>query len=372
MREVAFDWPLLCQVIMKILFLIPYPLAESPSQRFRFEQYSTILIKQGHNLHFQSFFNSHNWLLFFKKGKILNKFIALAKGFIKRGIVLFKVHRYDIIFIHREAAPLGPPLIEWALAKILRKKIIFDFDDAIWLTDRPKESWILRTLKWRSKVALICRWSYKVSCGNDYLCAYALQFNQHVIRNPTTIDTSRVHNPDFFRRPVSEKITIGWTGSHSTLKYLKEFEPVLKKLEKTHDHINFLVIADKRPLFSSDILTFIPWSKRSEIEDLMRIDIGIMPLPDDEWANGKCGFKALQYMALEIPTVASPVGVNTTIIEDGVEGFLCSTPDSWFDRLNDLIANERLRKEIGKEGRKKVIRSYSVISNVSTFLSLFE
>lgn len=119
-------------------------------------------------------------------------------------------------------------------------------------------------------------------------------------------------------------------------------------------------------------LVFKPWKKETEIEDLALFDIGIMPLPDDTWAKGKCGFKALQYLAMEIPAVVSPVGVNSKIIEHGGNGFCCTTEEEWFEVLEILILNEAGRKIMGERGRRKVIEHYSVLSNSATFLSLFE
>ncbi len=357
---------------VKILFLVPYPLKASPSQRFRFEQYFSILESKSYTYEVQSFLNSHNWQLFFKPGKAVLKAIALLNGFLKRCAMLFKAPAYDFIFIHREVTPIGPPVFEWLLIKILQKKIIYDFDDAIWLTDRAGESFFLKIGKWRSKVKSICRWSYKVSCGNDYLCQYALQFNRKVFNNPTTIDTVHLHNPAFYLREKREnKINIGWTGSHSTLKYLHEVEEILRKIISENNNINVVIIADKRPNISIPY-EFIPWNADSEIKDLLTIDIGIMPLPDDEWAKGKCGFKALQYMALDIPAVVSPVGVNTLIIDHNRNGFLASTKEEWYNHLNQLIHKEELRKKIGASGRKKVEEYYSVNANSRLFLSLFE
>ncbi len=357
---------------MKILFILPYPIYEAPSQRFRFEQYFSLLEKEGHQFETHSFLSLKDWKLFFKKGQSVKKMLTLIRGYLKRIEALFSATKFDFIFIHREATPLGPPVVEWILAKVLHKKIIYDFDDAIWLTDRKDESGILRLLKWRSKVKSICRWSYKVSCGNGYLQGYALQFNPKSIINPTTIDCENMHTvAGIYPTTNSEKVIIGWTGSHSTLKYLESLEPVLKKIEVTFDQVNFLVIADQPPSLNLQRLDFIPWKVSSEIEDLSKIDIGIMPLPDDEWAKGKCGFKALQYMALEIPTLASPVGVNQQIIDPGVSGFLCSTQEDWLEAIGLLIQNKELRKSIGKNGRRKVMESYSVLSNSANFLSLF-
>jgi glycosyltransferase involved in cell wall biosynthesis len=354
---------------MKILFLAPYPLKLSPSQRFRFEQYFSLLTSHGYHFHVQTFLDSHNWQFFFNKGKSLAKILALARGFARRFLILFTLHRYDRVLIHREAAPLGPPVFEWLIAKVWRKKIIYDFDDAIWLTDRKSESWALRVLKWRTKVGSICKWSYRVSCGNAYLSEFARQFNSRVVFNPTTVDTDNLHLPRKFNN--SNALVIGWTGSHSTLKYLKEVEPVLQSIEERFPNVNMLVIADKNPHLELARFDFKPWNPATETSDLAPIDIGIMPLPFDEWSKGKCGFKALQYMAMAIPTVASPVGVNTKIIDHNLNGFLANGADEWRESLIRLIEDSDLRARLGQAARLKVVQHYSVSSNSDNFLSLF-
>jgi hypothetical protein len=160
----------------------------------------------------------------------------------------------------------------------------------------------MKLLKWRSKVESICQWSHKVSCGNEYLCAFAKKFSAYVILNPTTIDTQHRHNRTLYEQIPADgdKVVIGWTGSHSTLKYLKDIEPVLQKIEIKFPVVRFMVIADQKPSLTLESLTYIRWIEKTEIEDLLKFDIGIMPLPGHEWAKGKCGFKALQYMALGI------------------------------------------------------------------------
>ena len=167
-------------------------------------------------------------------------------------------------------------------------------------------------------------------------------------------------------------MTIGWTGSHSTLKYLKAIIPVLQSLEQKYSQIQFLVIADRDPQLPLQRYRFAKWRRETEITDLASIDIGIMPMPDDEWTRGKCGFKALQYMAMEIPAVVSPVGVNKEIIENGVAGFLCESPDEWFTALESLLLHAEIRMVMGLRGRRKIISSYSVASNSANFLSLFQ
>jgi glycosyltransferase involved in cell wall biosynthesis len=357
---------------MNVFFLFPYPLSESPSQRFRFEQYFTLLEKSGAVCRKQSFWGIKTWRVLYKNGHTLQKVIGFLTGILKRILLLIKIGSADYVFIHREIVPVGPPVFEWVIAKIFRKKIIYDFDDAIWLPNTSAENRIVSFIKWHSKTQLICKWSYRVSCGNNYLADFAKQFNRDVVFNPTTIDTEGHHNPAHYPRHSNGKITVGWTGSHSTLKYIDVVIPVLQQLEKKYGAIfQFVVIANKKPELRLNNLVFIPWKEQTEIKDLSIIDIGIMPLTDDIWAKGKCGFKALQYMALQIPAVVSPVGVNTEIIDSGINGFLCSTEQEWFNAIDKLILDENLREQVGAAGRKKVIERYSVLSNSSTFLSLF-
>lgn len=359
---------------MKILFLVPYPLERAPSQRFRFEQYFGALTDAGHSYNVQSFLSHDGWNIIYSKGHVLRKVLAVAAGFFKRAVAVIESTGYDIIFIHREAAPVGPPVVEWLIAKVLGKKIIYDFDDAIWLTDRSTEGGLARTMRGRSKVASICRWSFRVSCGNEYLCSYARQFNQNVILNPTTIDTE-YHFPSRkeANNNINDNIIIGWTGTHSTLFYLKEIIPALQHTENKFPAVIFRVISNREPeLPMLRSVRYTPWEKEKEIHDLSEIDIGIMPLNDDDWAKGKCGFKALQYMALEIPAVVSPAGVNSTIVQHGVDGLICKSTAEWINALERLVGDAEFRKKIGKAGRKKVQENYSVSSNTLNFLSLFE
>lgn len=355
----------------KVLFLVPYPLGEAPSQRFRFEQYFGILHEHGLTFHVQSFLTKNNWRIFYGKSNPIAKAIALMGGFARRFIALFHALSYDFIFIHREAAPIGPPFFEFVLSKILRRKIIYDFDDAIWLTDKVNEGFIEKTIRWRGKVKWIGKWSYKVSCGNEYLRTYAARFNNNAFLIPTTIDTENGHALSLkTKKRGDEKIIIGWTGSRTTLKYLRLLEKDLQLLEEKYPHVEFHVIADEKPELAMKRIQFKPWSQQTEVTDLAAFDIGIMPLPNDEWSKGKCGFKALQYMSMEVATVASPVGVNPTIIKNNVNGLLAKD-DEWIQQLSLLIENQNLRMNLGKQGRLTVEKFYSVNSTKEKFLKLF-
>jgi glycosyltransferase involved in cell wall biosynthesis len=357
---------------LTVFFICPYPLGQAASQRFRFEQYFSTLKEKGIEFETFPFWSLSPWSILYKDGFGLKKAIFLLVGFFKRFFLLFSLFRSEYIFIHREATPIGPPWFEWIVARILRKKMIYDFDDAIWLPNTSSENTIASRLKWHKKVAKICKWSHSVSCGNQYLCDFAKQYNKQVYLNPTTIDTENIHNPSLYSPKMkSDNVTIGWTGTHSTLKYLEPIIPVIKSLEKKFQGLRFVVIADKNPRYDFSSFCYVPWNKQSEIQDLLQFDIGLMPLRADLWANGKCGFKALQYMAIQVPSIASPVGVNTSIIENGKDGFLCYSEDEWYNTLSMLIEDNNLRKNIGENGRNKIINHYSVTSNANNFLSLF-
>ena len=354
----------------RILFLSPYPFDTAPGQRFRYEQYFDVLTKAGMKWDRYAFLDERSNRVLYKRKKTIRKILGVVSGFLKRPFHLIRSMSYDYVFVFRELTPIGPPIYEWILAKVLRKRIIYDFDDAIWISNTSEfDSWIAG-LKWNSKVASICRWSYKVSCGNQYLCDYARAYNKNVVCNPTTIDTENRH--DRVKEQNTDRIVIGWTGTHSTLKYLELILPVLEQLASEYDRLEFVVIANKEPDFVLPRLRFIPWNKESEIEDLLTINIGVMPLTDDKWSEGKCGFKALQYMSLGVPAVVSPVGVNKEIVDQGSSGFLCATDKEWTDALRMLIQSDELRREMGRAGRRKVIYKYSVASNTDNFLSLFE
>ncbi|MFZ6014452.1 MAG: glycosyltransferase family 4 protein [Bacteroidota bacterium] len=357
---------------VSILFICPYPTGESPSQRFRFEQYFELLRKQPYQIEVQTFWSAKAWSALYKEGHVIQKIFGLLGGYCRRFFMLSRLQRFDFVFIHREAAPLGPPIWEWIAAKILKRKIIYDFDDAIWLPNTSEENRWVAWIKWHTKVSSICRWSYKVSCGNHFLCEYARRFNSQVIYNPTTIDTESLHNPHVYpAREARSKVVIGWTGSHSTLAYLSLIKNVLHRLESEYNNLEIIIIANKQPDLGLKTVRFIPWNKNQEGEDLMKIDIGIMPLSDDIWSRGKCGFKALQYLALGIPTIASPVGVNTDIIEHGKNGYLCTTDEEWFLAFQQLIANEKIRHAMGQHGQRFVQEHYSVVSNSTNVLRLF-
>ena len=356
---------------MRILFLVPYPPGRAPSQRFRFEQYLEALTEAGHSYRLESFLSVATWDILYKPGQTLAKVRGIVAGFGRRLALLGQVPAYDLVFIHREAAPIGPPVLEWVIAKVLRKRIIYDFDDAIWLKDPAGESGFIGRLKWQQKVSSLCRWAWKNSCGNTYLCSYARQFNAIAVLNPTTLDTNRLHNQ--VRDQLQPgRLVIGWTGTHTTLRHLDLIWPVLRRLEAEGHDFEFCVIANQPPIDPGlRGFRFQPWHRATEIADLLTFHVGLMPLVDDPWARGKCAFKALQYMALGIPALVSPVGMNTEVVADGQNGFVCATPGQWYTALQQLLAQPTLRAELGVAARRTIVERYSVEANTLNFLALF-
>lgn len=354
-----------------ILFLDMHREGRSPSQRFRYEQYLPLLRKNGFRVHHSFLLNENDDKIFYSQGKYLGKAWILLKSIAKRWGDVARAGKYDFIFIQREVFMLGTTFFETLLSRS-KAKIIFDFDDSIWLhqvsSTSPNKK--LNFLKDPGKTARIISLADCVVAGNQHLADYALQFNPTVKIIPTTIDTE-LYLPK--EKKNNSVVTIGWSGSKTTIDHFKEALPALEVIKNKYgNRVTITVIGDNQYRNEKLGITGKAWSLSNEIDDLLTFDIGIMPLPDDEWSKGKCGLKGLQYMALEIPTLMSPVGVNKEIIQHGKNGFLCSTTEEWIKYLDGLINEPELRKRIGVQGRIQVIHSYSVLANSKIFLSLFE
>lgn len=291
-------------------------------------------------------------------------------AFLKRFIDVFKIKNYDAVYLSRESCFFGPPIFEYIIFKIYKKKVMFDFDDAIWLPNFSEANRMWRWLKYPGKTNFFLKNAFVVIAGNKYLAAYAKKFNRNVNIIPTTIDT--LYHANNKTRHNRDKIIIGWTGSETTIKYFeREKEMIFAMIKKYPNSLEFRVISNKPSVLKHDQITFVAWNKETEVEDVAAFDIGIMPLPDDEWAKGKCGFKGLQYMSLGIPAVVSPVGVNNEIIKNGTNGFFADSSLEWNNVLSKLIEDASLRENIGKEGRKTIENFYSVNAQQEKYLKIF-
>lgn len=350
-----------------ILFIASHRLNRSPSQRYRFEQYFSYFSKNGYHCRLSYLISKEDDEPFYSPGNFLRKGWILLKSFKKRMQDRFRYNDYDIVFVQREAIMVGMTWFERSI-KRSKAKYIFDFDDSIWLMDTSEGNKKFEWLKDPEKTARNIRHADLVLAGNAYLADYARHYNPHVKIIPTTIDT------DFHMPLPSEKkdIIIGWSGSHTTIKHFEFALPYLRIIKDKYPRVKFRVIGDEAYINEELGIQGIAWSASTEVEMLNTFSIGIMPLPNDEWAKGKCGLKGLACMACEIPVVMSPVGVNTEIINHGQNGFLASTTDEWVKYLSQLIEDESLRFRIGKAARQTVIEKYSVLSQRENYLDAFK
>ena len=353
----------------RLLYIAPHRPGRSPGQRFRFEQFINYFIEQGFDITFSSVINPWDDKIFYQKGKYIFKIWIGFKAFFIRLRDVLRANQYDIVLVYREAHFIGSTIFERLFAKS-RAKLVFDFDDAIWLNDTSDGNRNLRWLKKPEKTGKIVKLSDLVITGNSYLANYAHIFNQNVLIIPTTINTN-YHKT--FKQTTKTPICIGWTGSSTTIKHFDLAVPFLKRLKEIYkETISFKIIVDI-DYYQPDLnLKSTRWTEETEISELDKIDIGIMPLPDDNWSKGKCGFKGIQYMALEKPTVMSPVGVNVDIINDGKNGYLASSDKEWIEKLSALIESEELKQKIGKAGRKTIVEKYSLDSQKEIFVGALE
>jgi len=354
--------------LKRILFIASHRKDRAPNQRFRFEQYFSYLEKHGYQCELAPLITASEDKLFYSPGGYFGKALIALRAFLRRLKNVLNRNQYDIIFIAREAFMTGSIFFEQAFRKS-RAKIIFDFDDSIWIDVVSENNKSLGWLKDASKTSRIITLADMVFAGNAFLADYARQFNSHVAIIPTTIDTD-LYRPQY--NADKRQVIIGWSGSTSTIEHFVLAVPALKKIKERYgDKVQFKVIGNGNYRNEELQIQGLPWQHATELDDLRSIDIGIMPLPDSEWANGKCGLKGLQYMALEIPTIMSPVGVNREIIQDGINGFLAETSGEWVEKLSRLIDDPAKRVLMGKAGRKTVEEQYSVKSEQQHYLKLF-
>jgi glycosyltransferase involved in cell wall biosynthesis len=343
--------------LKRILFIVNHRLNRSPGQRFRFEQYLSCLTESGFEYVISNFINEEDDKMLYTSGNYYSKLKLERKSRSVRKVDVKRANQFDIIFIYREALLTGSTFFEKEFSRS-KAKVVFDFDDAVWLPNVSSGNKILQVLKKPEKTSEIIQFSDMVFAGNSYLADYASNYCKNVKIIPTTIDT------EYHKRKNQnngKRVCIGWTGTQTTLKYLDALKGVFKTLSLKYGSQIFLkVICDQPWEFDGIELKYEKWTQENEIEQLEEIDIGIMPLTDDEWSRGKCGFKGLQYMAMESATIMSPVGVNIEIIENGKNGFLAGTETEWIEQISRLIENKELRLQLGKEGRKTIENKYSV------------
>jgi L-malate glycosyltransferase len=353
----------------KILFVCPYPENVAPSQRLKFEQYYQYFRDAGYEVATSSFINEAFWNIIYKKGNFFKKAWYSFTGYLTRLRDLLRLRKYHVVYIHLWVTPFGPPVFEWLFNKVA-KKVIYDIDDLVYLGDvKSKAHPVVNFIKGRKKPIFLMKSADHVVTCTPYLDKFVRKLNEHTTDISSTIDTAAyIPKSDY---SSNKKIIIGWSGSHSTSKYLHLLDDVFIALAKTHS-FQLLVMGDPDFRIQGVDVKAIPWKEEYEIETIRSFDIGVYPLPDEEWVLGKSGLKALQYMACGVPTVATAIGTIFRIIENGENGWLVNSNEEWMQSLVQLISSEQLRKEMGNNAVKTVEEKYSVKATKSTYLSILD
>jgi glycosyltransferase involved in cell wall biosynthesis len=345
---------------MKILFLPGS--YNSPAARFRVWQFVEPLREMGHEVTVRVLKPERPWSSSAKSRavRVIHNKVAMVQRIFSALTMLRDAGKFDVVFMNRDIVPEEKI---WFLERYLFKRnprLIFDFDDAIHLSGNRAEK-LRKTLPQFA-------W---ITPGNETLAEFARPINSKVTILPTVVDTVRY-------QPVSQRVPgplrIGWSGSRSTVKFcLPLIKDVLPRIAAVHD-IEFVVIADVPPEFDlPDVkVRFIPWSPETEVESLLQIDIGLMPLNDEPFERGKCGAKAILYMAAGIPSLVSPVGVNQEIIAHGIHGFHCVTDEEWLKYAILLLQDPELRERMGVAARQRAEDHYSVSSLLPKMLDVFQ
>jgi glycosyltransferase involved in cell wall biosynthesis len=325
--------------------------------RYRLVKFAGMLTEEGHRCVVCLPSSVKLWQRLWDRGNLATKLLYVLLAACRRAIQLRHVPRADVVFLRGSLMPYGygPPLLEH-IVHWLNPRMVFDIDDAVWAPPAGVTSPFLRLvdLNWAWKMCDMCVHGI---VGNEYLLQHVVERNPHVTIIPTCVDMT-LHRPKTYEKAEDSPVILGWTGLHTNLAHMDLIADVLLALAQ--EHRIALQVASDRP-YQLDGIEVINrrWRQSDETEYLQVPDIGLMPLADSERARGKCAFKALQFMGVGTPCVVSPVGMNATIIDHGVNGFLANSPQEWHDTLTRLITDPQLRQRMGMAARRTVEERYS-------------
>lgn len=323
---------------MKVTILV----SRNAGTRYRFPQFMPYLMERGIEIDLQRIVSSPLEFL-----RMLN---SLKKA--------------DIVIILRK---LSSPWKQ-KLVRRFTKKIIFEYDDSVMYRSSRWENQYSRTRRTRFRdMVKMCD---LIIAGNQFLKGEATQYvneeKVHVI--PTVVDIERYVQKQY--HGSKDEVIIGWFGSKGTLYYLKELVPVLTEIGKRFPFAQLKIVCNDFLDVPNMSVIKKQWSEEDEVADLQSFDIGLGPLTDDVWTRGKCGLKLVQYLAVGVPVVCSPVGANKEIVADGEVGFWAADDKEWIERLSTLIANTELRQEMGERGRKMIEQKYSLQALAPTLVDM--
>ena len=341
----------------KILFVCPFPFDVQAGQRLKYEQQFKTFKENNYEIEIASFINLNTWNILYKKGYFFKKLFSLLKGYIKRSFLLFKLKNYDIVYIFMWVVPYTGSIYE-NLYRKFSNKVIYDIEDNVLIIKTNIINPITSRFKSYNKYTNLIKKSDQIITSSPGLVTQCNNLNGK--NNSTYICASinlERYKPNL-NNNSNKKISIGWTGTFSSQYFLKIIEPYIQEISKIRN-IEFIVIGDFKYKLEGVKVRSITWNKANEINDLSIIDIGMYPLEYEKWISGKSGLKALQYMAMSIPTIATNVGNVKNIIKDGISGFLVENNNEWLEKLKLLIDDKDLRIKIGANGRKVIENYYS-------------
>lgn len=335
---------------LRVLALASYPI-ESASSRYRITQFIEPLTARGIDVTFSPFLDSALFADLYEPRRLFQRLPRLGLATLRRLGTIVRAARADVVFVQREAMLFGPPVLEWFVARVLRRRMILDLDDATYLTYRsPVYGRLATWMKWPGKTDRLIRWASIVTCGNPNIAADVCARGGEAIVVPTVVDT-RLFRP---WKTSNDELVIGWIGTHSTYPFLERLMPLFEQLAREH-RFRLTIIGSGRA--DADTRS---WNMDSEAKDFRSFDIGVYPLTDDEWNARKSALKAVQYMASAVPFVMSPVGICATMGVPGETHLLATTDEEWLTALRRLLTDAGLRARMGKAGRKVAEEQYSV------------
>ena len=338
---------------MNILLLSRYTRLGA-SSRLRTMQYLPALAREGFKVQVAPFFDDAYLHALYSGQRAKGSKI----GYVSQRIRQMRRHpKPDLIWLEYEALPWVP----WFIERTLLPRgvpIVSDYDDAVFHRYDKHRSEIVRGILGQ-KIGQVMANSSLVMTGNRYLSAYAQRFETSRIETVPTVVDLDLYGVGPRARDVNSPY-VGWIGTPETWQaFANPIHDVLDPLLAEHQALFRAVGAGMQPE-TSGTLEILPWTEGTEVSSIQSMDIGVMPLPNTDWARGKCGYKLIQYMACGLPVVASPVGVNSEIVEHGVNGFLAETDEEWRSAIETLLADADLRRRMGTAGRKKVEEHYSL------------
>ena len=338
----------------RVLFIATYPEDTAPGQRYRFEQYFPAIRQTGGEVKLSPFYTRRAYRVIHGPGRLPFKIGMTLWGLARRLWDLVRAPSYDAVFIYREASPLNLYAVEAALLAVSRYSL-YDFDDSIWIATTSVANRGFKFLKSGDKTPRIIARADRTLVANPYLEAYAKEAGGRVEIMPTTIDATTYHPVIEYR--TTSPLTVGWTGSNTTLMYLAALIPVL---ERVFDRVPFKlrVIGGSELALKTRIpVELVHWSSEREVADLLSMDVGINPMPVELWTRGKSSLKVMQYMALGIPSICVRYEFSEAFIRGGENGLLAETDEEWEEAVLRLLTDSALRERIGRAGRA-TIRSH--------------